>query len=56
MTPIQPVQQGTRNDPRVTALHAGLLFLINHQGNPPDVQQNLLAQLAPDVACLVASP
>jgi hypothetical protein len=50
MTPIKPVRQGTRDDRRVTALHAGLLFLINHQGNPPDVQQSLLAQLAPDVA------
>jgi hypothetical protein len=49
MIPIQPVQEGTTG-PKVTALHVGLLFLIGHQGNPPSVQQTLLAQLAPDVA------
>jgi hypothetical protein len=49
MTPIQPVQEGTTG-PKVTALHVGLHFLIGHQGNPPSVQQTLLAQLAPDVA------
>jgi hypothetical protein len=49
MTPIQPVHQGATG-PKVTALHVGLHFLIGHQGNPPSVQQTLLAQLAPDVA------
>ena len=49
MTPIKPVHEGDTG-PRVTALHAGLVFLIGHQGNPLPVQQTLLAQLAPDVA------
>jgi hypothetical protein len=48
MTPIQPVHEGDAG-PKVTALHVGLHFLIGHQGNPPNVQQTLLAQLAPDV-------
>src|SRR5262249_60779139 len=48
MTPIKPVHQGDTG-PRVTALHAGLVFLICHQGNPLPVQQTLLAQLAPDI-------
>jgi hypothetical protein len=53
MTPIQPVHEGDTSPnagPKITALHAGLLFLINHQGNPPNVQQSLLAQLAPEVS------
>jgi hypothetical protein len=49
MTPIQPVHEGDTG-PKVTTLHVGLQFLIGHQGNPPNVQQTLLARLAPDVS------
>ena len=48
MTPIEPVHEGDTG-PKVTILHMGLLFLIGHQGNPPSVQQTLLARLAPEL-------
>jgi hypothetical protein len=49
MRQIVPVHMGDTG-PKVTILHAALQFLIGHQGNPPNVTQSLLQQLAPDVA------
>ncbi len=49
MRQIVPVHMGDTS-PKVTNLHVGLVFLIGHQGNPPNVTQVLLQQLAPDLA------